>query len=69
MGAFFIWQRRFVYLNRMLSTTKIFVLFVALFITHSAFAQPIPKYAALVGGKGSGAIKKGEFLAQQGLQE
>ena len=51
----------------MTSTIKIFILFLALFSVNSMFAQSIPKYAALVGVKGSGTIKKGEFLAQQGV--
>jgi hypothetical protein len=52
----------------MTSLVKIFsfILFLALAKTNLS-AQSFPKCAAMVGGKESGAIKRGEFLAQQGV--
>ena len=44
-------------------------LLVALYITFTGevFGQMNPKYVALVGGIGSGYIKRGQFLAEQGV--
>jgi len=51
----------------MQSPKLILSLLIAFLIHSQAFGQSMPKYAAMVGGKESGQIRRGEFLAQQGV--
>lgn len=46
---------------------SILLLIIAFKMHNYSFAQALPKYAAMVGSKESGYIKRGEFLAQQGI--
>lgn len=48
---------------------KLIISFLLLATMHTtSFGQSFPKYAAMVGGKESGPIKRGEFIAQQGVR-
>jgi hypothetical protein len=51
----------------MQSPKLILSLLFAFLVQNHSFGQTSPKYAAMVGGKESGQIKRGEFLAQQGV--
>jgi|GEM_PF-4407988 len=46
---------------------KFFFCLLVLFLQFNLFGQSFPKYAATFGGKESGLIKRGEFLAQNGI--